>query len=103
MYAVVKNGSRQYRVTKGATVVVDRLEGDVGSKLVMDEVLLVGSAGDVKVGAPTVKGAKVHAKVISHELGDKLEGFKYRPRKRYRKRMGFRASTSTIEITSIKA
>ena len=69
----------------------------------LNDVLLVGGADEVKIGAPLVDGASVTAKVVSHDKSEKAEIFKYRPRKRYRKRMGHRASTSTIEITAIKA
>ena len=102
MYAVVEQGGKQYRVSEGDTIEIDRIEAEEGSELELGRVLLVG--GDkVKVGAPAVKGAKVTAKVISHHLGDKVETFKYRPRKRYRKLGGFRASLTKIEITGIKA
>jgi large subunit ribosomal protein L21 len=102
MYAVVEQGGKQYRVSEGDTLEVDRLEAEAGSEVEMDRVLLIG--GDkVKVGTPAVKGAKVTAKVIAHQLGDKVETFKYRPRKRYRKLGGFRASLTQIEITGIKA
>ena len=102
MYAVVEQGGKQYRVSEGDTIEVDRLEADEGSEVELGRVLLVG--GDkVKVGAPTVKGAKVTAKIVSHHLGDKVETFKYRPRKRYRKLGGFRASLTKLEITGIKA
>ena len=102
MYAVVEQGGKQYRVSEGDTLEVDRLEAETGSEIELGRVLLIG--GDkVKVGTPAVKGAKVTAKVIAHPLGEKVETFKYRPRKRYRKLGGFRASLTQIEITGIKA
>ena len=102
MYAVVEQGGKQYRVSEGDTLEIDRLEAVEGAEIELSRVLLIG--GDkVKVGSPAVKGAKVTAKVVSHYLGDKVETFKYRPRKRYRKLGGFRASVTKIEITGIKA
>ena len=102
MYAVVEQGGKQYRVSEGDTLDIDRLEAEEGAEIELNRVLLIG--GDkVKVGSPAVKGAKVTAKVVSHHLGDKVETFKYRPRKRYRKLGGFRASVTKIEITGIKA
>lgn len=102
MYAVVEQGGKQYRVSEGDTLEIDRLEAEEGAEIELNRVLLIG--GDkVKVGSPAVKGAKVTAKVVSHHLGDKVETFKYRPRKRYRKLGGFRASVTKIEITGIKA
>ena len=102
MYAVVEQGGKQYRVSEGDTLEIDRLEAEEGAEIELSRVLLIG--GDkVKVGSPAVKGAKVTAKVVSHYLGEKVETFKYRPRKRYRKLGGFRASVTKIEITGIKA
>ncbi len=103
MYAVIKTSGRQYRVSEGDHLQVDRLEAEVGEEAVLDEVLLVGDGESVKIGEPTVKGAKVRAKVVSHELGDKVITYKYRPRKRYRKIRGFRHSHTTLEITAIEA
>lgn len=102
MYAVVESGSKQYRVAVGDKVQVDRLALDEGAELVFDKVLLV-SGEEVRVGAPTVAGVSVVAKVVSHEKGDKVRSFKYRRRRRSRVRRGFRASLTTLEITAINA
>jgi large subunit ribosomal protein L21 len=102
MYAVVDQGGKQYRVSEGEVLDVDRLEAEAGSEIELGRVLLVGGE-KVKIGAPAVKGAKVTAKVISHFLGEKVETFKYRPRQRYRKLVGSRASFTKLEITGIKA
>jgi large subunit ribosomal protein L21 len=103
MYAVVKSGGRQFRVAKGDKLQVDRLDVEVGADHLLDQVLMVGEGEKVNVGTPTIKGAVVKTKVLSHDRGEKLVGFKYRPRKRYRKRMGFRSSLTTLEITAIEA
>jgi large subunit ribosomal protein L21 len=75
---------------------------DVGDTITLEDVLLV-SGDDTKVGTPTVAGAKVTAKVVDHHKGDKVIAFKYRPRGRYRRRVGFRHSHTTLEIVSIDA
>jgi len=103
MYAVVETKGAQYRVTEGQQIQIDRMDADVGAEIELDRVLMLGKEDGVAVGSPTVEGAKVLAKVVSHDQGDKVITFKYRPRKRYRKTRGFRASLTTLEITAIQA
>jgi large subunit ribosomal protein L21 len=103
MYAVVKTSGRQIRVSTGDHVQVDRIDAEVGTETSLDDVLMVGDGDDVKIGDPTVKGAKVKAKVLSHELGDKVITYKYKRRKRSRKIRGFRHSHTTLEIMAIEA
>ena len=103
MYAVVKTSGRQIRISAGDHVQVDRIDAEVGAEMTLEDVLLVGNGDDIQIGEPTVKGAKVKAKVLSHELGDKVITYKYRPRKRFRKIRGFRHSHTTLEITAIEA
>lgn len=102
MYAVIATGGKQYRVSEGDTITVDRLQADVGSTLEISDVLLIGG-DELKVGAPTVAGAKVVAQVVAHELGEKREIFKYRRTRRYRRFRGFRPSLTTLSIQSISA
>lgn len=101
MFAIVETGGKQYRVAKGDTITVDRLEAEEGSKITLDRVLLVADK-DVKLGSPLVEGAQVTAKVVGHHKGPKVIAFKYRPRNRMRRRVGFRHSHTTLEITAIK-
>jgi large subunit ribosomal protein L21 len=102
MFAVVQTCGKQYRVEPGATITVDRLGAEEGSTIKLDQVLLVG--GDsVKIGAPVLAGASVTAKVVSHGKGEKVITFKYRPKHRTRRRVGFRASLTHLEIVSIDA
>jgi len=102
MYAIVATSGRQYRVEKGGTITVDRLDAEVGTEITLDQVLMVG--GDqTRVGSPTVEGATVTARVVGHEKGEKVVTVKYKRRKRSRVRRGFRASLTTLEITDIKA
>ncbi|MFT4624592.1 MAG: large subunit ribosomal protein L21 [Myxococcota bacterium] len=100
MFAIVETSGKQYRVAAGETITVDRMEADVGATITLDRVLLVADDA-TRVGSPLVEGAKVTAKVTDHPRGPKVITFKYRARKRYRRRVGFRHSHTTLEIVSI--
>lgn len=100
MYAIVETSGKQYRVAKGDTIVVDRMQAEVGSTVTLDQVLMVHGA-EVKVGAPNVPGASVTAKVVDHPRGEKLRSFKYVRTRRYRRRHGYRHSHTTLEILDI--
>ena len=102
MYAVVVTGGKQYRVSEGTTLVVDRVAGEVGSELALEQVLLVGGESTV-VGAPTVPGAVVKATVVAHAKGVKTESMRYIHRQRRRKQKNGRASLSVLKIDSITA
>ena len=101
MYAIVKSGSRQYRAGVGDTVLVERLPLEVGQQLELDDVLLVSDGEQVKVGQPTVEGAKVLATVVAQEKGPKVRIFKYHPRKRYRQRAGHRQQYTRLRVDEI--
>lgn len=104
MFAVVETCGKQYRVEPGATITVDRLGATEGETITLDRVLLVGGSGEsLRIGAPTVQGVSVTAKVVSHFKGEKLITFKYRRRLRMRRRVGFRASLTNLEIVSVNA
>lgn len=103
MYAVIKTGGKQYKVEKGTTVRVEKLEGDPGTKLSFDEVLLVADGDKVQVGAPVVSGAKVAAEIVAQEKGEKLIVFKFRRRKAYRRKNGHRQQYTAIKVTDIQA
>jgi large subunit ribosomal protein L21 len=102
MYAIVATSGRQFRVEKGGFITVDRLAAEVGTEITLDQVLIIGG-DEIKVGTPTVEGAAVTARVVSHDRGDKVVTMKYKRRKRSRVRTGFRASLTKLEITEIKA
>ena len=102
MYAIVQTSGKQYRVEQGTSITVDRIDADEGSTITLDQVLLVGGDG-VKVGSPTIEGAKVTAKVASHHKGNKVITFKFSRRQRTRRRVGFRASLTTLEIVKIES
>jgi large subunit ribosomal protein L21 len=101
MFAVIKTGGKQYRVAAGDKLKVEKLPADVGSEVVLDQVLMVGEGAAVKVGAPLVAGAAVKATVVGHGKGDKVTIFKLRRRKHYKKSQGHRQQYTEIQITGI--
>jgi large subunit ribosomal protein L21 len=103
MYAVVKTGGKQYRVSAGDKIRIEQIPADVGSAVVLDQVLVVGSGAEVSIGKPLVKGAKVEAKVLAQGRADKVHIFKMRRRKHYQKRQGHRQNFTEVEITGISA
>jgi large subunit ribosomal protein L21 len=103
MYAVIKTGGKQYRVVAGEKIKVEKLEGEVGSKVIIDQVLMLADGDDVTIGAPVVKGASVSATVIAQGRADKVMIFKFRRRKHYRKTQGHRQDYTEIEIQGIAA
>ncbi|MFN5370129.1 MAG: 50S ribosomal protein L21 [Bacteroidia bacterium] len=103
MYAIVDIAGQQFKVEKDQTVFVHRLENKEGDKVSFENVLLVDNNGSVKVGAPTVSGASVSAKVLSHLKGDKVIVFKKKRRKGYQKSNGHRQQFTKIVIEGINA
>ncbi|AKU97228.1 LSU ribosomal protein L21p [Labilithrix luteola] len=101
MYAVIKTGGKQYRVAQGDKLRVEKLAGNVGDAVTLGEVLLVGTGEGIKVGAPTVSGAKVEAKIVAQDRGEKIIIFKFRRRKNYRRKTGHRQPFTALEITGI--
>ncbi|MEL6346450.1 MAG: 50S ribosomal protein L21 [Myxococcota bacterium] len=101
MYAVVQTSGRQYRVSEGDEIVVDRIDAEVGSTVDLEQVLLIGG-DEASIGAPFVDGARVVAEVTAHQRGPKIDIYKFKRRKRYRKTMGFRASQTTLRIQTIE-
>ena len=103
MYAIIKTGGKQYRVSEGETLQVEKLNAEVGAEVVFEEVLTVVNDADVKIGKPAVEGAKVVAKVVEHGKADKIFVFKYKAKSNYRKRQGHRQPFTAVEIVSINA
>ena len=101
MYAVIKTGGKQYRVAPGENIKIESLEADVGATIVLDQVLMVADGEAVKVGTPTVAGAKVSATVVSHGRGPKVRIFKMRRRKHYQKTQGHRQNYTEIRVDAI--
>lgn len=101
MYAVIKAGGKQYRVSAGEKLRLERLDGEVGSEIQLSEVLMVGTGEAVKVGAPLVSGVSVTGKILGHGLGKKVKIFKMRRRKHYQKHQGHRQPYTEVQITAI--
>jgi large subunit ribosomal protein L21 len=101
MYAVIKTGGKQYRVTSGDKLKIEMLAADVGSEVTFDQVLMVGGDGDMKLGAPLLSGASVKATVLAQGRGDKIRIFKMRRRKHYRKSQGHRQHYTEVRISNI--
>ena len=101
MYAIIEEGGRQFKVTSGDTIQVDRaVEGDARN-LTFDRVLFVGGEGEPKIGAPLVGGATVTADIIGAEKGPKIDIVKYKRRKGYHKKIGHRQNYTAVKITGI--
>ena len=103
MYAVVVTGGKQYRVEQGSKVRVEKLSGEAGSTVTLDQVLMVGDGSDIKVGEPTVDGASVSAEIVGQGRGKKVEIIKFRRRKHHMKRQGHRQAYTELKITGISA
>lgn len=102
MYAVIRTGGKQYRVSEGDKLRVERLPGEVGSSIDLDDVLMVGGDSP-KVGTPTVSGAKVTAEIVAQDRAKKVIVFKFKRRKNYRKKRGHRQHYTEIKVTGISA
>jgi len=102
MYAIVNIAGQQFKVAKDQHLFVHRLQGDEGASIEFDNVLLAEDGGKFKVGTPTLKGAVVSAKILSHLKGDKVIIFKKKRRKGYKKKNGHRQQFTKIQITGIK-
>ena len=100
-YAVIKTGGKQYRISEGDVIEIDRLEADKDNNVVFEEVLLKVNEGKVKIGTPLIKGEKVEAKLIEQLKGDKIRVSKFKAKVRYRRVTGFRASLSKVSIVKI--
>jgi len=101
VYAIVETGGKQYKVRAGEIIQVEKLPFEVGETVELDRVLLVADGEEVRVGQPTVEGAKVLATVTNHVKGPKIIVFKYRPRERYRRKKGHRQSYTQLKIEQI--
>ncbi len=102
MYAVIRTGGKQYRVTDGGVLRVEKLDAEEGAKVVFDEVLMVGNGDKVTVGTPLVKGGKVTAQVEEQGRGRKIEVIKFKRRKGYKRNLGHRQAFTRVKITGIK-
>ena len=103
MYAVIQTGGKQYRVSEGDTLRVEKLGADEGSEVGLEKVLMVADGDDIRVGTPYLDGGKVTATVKSHGRGKKVKIVKFKRRKQYLKRQGHRQWYTELEITGISA
>jgi len=102
MYAVIKTGGKQYKVSEGETLKIEKLEVEPGKKVTFNEVLMIADGANVKVGSPLVEKAVVEAKVISQGKGKKVNILKFKRRKHYMKQQGHRQLFTEIQIGKIK-
>lgn len=103
MYAIIKTGGKQYKVSEGDSIVIEKLEVEEGAKVEFDQVLTIVDGEDVKVGCPTVEGAKVSGTVEKNGKGPKIHVFKYKSKKNYRRRIGHRQPFTKVKIEKIEA
>jgi len=102
MYAVIRSGGKQYRVSQGGSVRVEKLPGEVGSSVTLGDVLMIGGDGDVKIGTPTVDGAQITGTIVAQGRGDKIRVFKMKRRKGYRRTHGHRQDYTEIRVDAIQ-
>jgi large subunit ribosomal protein L21 len=102
MYAVIRSGGKQYKVAPGEKLKVERLVAEVGAQVTLDQVLMVGDGDSVRLGKPTIAGASVKATVVAQGRAPKVEIFKMRRRKNYRKHQGHRQGFTEIKIDGIQ-
>ena len=103
MYAVIQTGGKQYRVSEGDTIEVEKLPAEVGAEVLFDQVLLIGTEQDTRLGTPLVTGATVSAKVVLNGRSPKIIVFKIKRRKNYRRKNGHRQAFTRLMIQGIKA
>ena len=103
MFAVIKAQGKQYKVSQGDELTIDRLAGDAGATIALGEVLMLVDGSNTKLGTPVVGGAKVQAEIVSHSRGDKIKVFKKRRRKNFHRTRGHRQDLTTVKITAITA
>lgn len=103
MYAVIATGGKQYRVSEGDKIRVEKLNAEAGAAVTLDNVLVIGGEGETLVGAPYIEGAAVAAEVVENGKADKVIIFKYKAKKDYRKKQGHRQPYTELVIKSIAA
>ena len=101
MYAVIRSGGKQYRVSPGGSVRLEKLAGEVGSSVTLDDVLMVGDGGDVKIGTPKLDGARVTGTIVAQGRGPKLTVFTMKRRKGARRKIGHRQDYTEIRVDQI--
>ena len=103
MYAVIETGGKQYKVSEGDTIFIEKLGVEEGEAVTFDKVLIIGNDENVTIGAPTVEGATVEAKVVKNGKAKKIYVFKMKRKKNYRRKKGHRQPFTKVEISKINA
>lgn len=101
MYAIVKTGGKQYQATKDETLIVEKLDGETGTVVTLEDVLMVVDGANVTVGSPFVKGAKVRAEIVRQGKAKKINAFNYKPKKNVRKRWGHRQHQTHLKVVEV--
>jgi len=101
MYAIIKTGGKQYRAAKDEIIIVEKIEGEPGSVVTLEEVLSLVKEGDITLGSPFVKGAKVTGTIVRQGKGPKIDAFNYKAKKNIRKRWGHRQPLTHVKITEV--
>jgi large subunit ribosomal protein L21 len=101
MYAIVETGGRQYRVSSGDRIDVEKLAGQVGDTIALTTVLMIGQGAAVTIGTPTLAEARVEARIVAQKRGKKIIIFKHKRRKNYRRKQGHRQWLTSLQITEI--
>lgn len=102
MYAIIMTGGKQYRVSEGDTLRVEKIQAEVGEEVFLDKVLAVGEGTELKIGTPYVEGVKVTARVQAQDKAKKIIVFKYKPKKNYRRKQGHRQPYTQLQIEKIE-
>ncbi len=102
MYAVIETGGKQYKVNQGEILKVEKLAGEAGDKITLEQVLLISDGEAVRIGSPTIAGARVTAEVIEQGRNKKITVYKYKKRKNYRRKQGHRQAFTKIKIETIE-
>lgn len=103
MYAIIETGGKQYRVSEGDTIDIEKLDAEAESQVELDKVLLIENDGEVRVGKPHIEGARVVVSVVKQGKGRKIRGLKYKAKKNYRRRYGHRQPFTRVCIEKIEA
>ncbi len=101
MFAIIETGGKQYLVSQGDKIQVEKIDGEAGSTITFDKVLFMGDDQTQTVGAPTVSGKTVEAKVLAQGRGDKVRVFKYKAKSKYRRTQGHRQAFTEVEIVKL--
>jgi len=102
-YAIVEDGSKQYKAIEGGTIEVDHFPAEIGEQVELERVLMVVEDKDIQIGTPVLEGIKVQATVVAQVKGPKIVVFKYKPKQRYRVKTGHRQKYTRLQIESISA